>query len=62
MLTSREKEVLKFICQGYNNIEIANFLFISKHTVKVHVKAIIKKLNCRNRTEAAYIAAKENII
>lgn len=62
MLTKREKEVLKLVCEGYNNVEIARILNISKHTSKAHVTSIIKKLNKRNRTESAYIAGKENLI
>lgn len=62
MLTKREKEVLELICKGYNNIEIAQILYISKHTVKVHVKSITKKLNCRNRIDTAYLAGKERLI
>lgn len=61
-LTTRETEVLKLICQGYNNTEIAKDLIISKHTAKAHAVAVIKKLNAKNRTECAYLACKYNII
>ena len=56
MLTKREQEVLKLLCEGKNNIEIAEILHISKHTAKAHVTSIIRKLECRNRTNAAYVA------
>ena len=62
MLTTREKEVLKLVCEGYNNTEIAQMLYISKHTAKAHVTSIIKKLNKRNRTDTAYMAGKETLI
>lgn len=62
MLTNREKEVLKLVCEGYNNTEIAEILHISKHTAKAHVTSIIKKYNNRNRIDIAYKAGKENLI
>ncbi len=61
MLTKREQEVLKLLCEGKNNIEIAEILHISKHTAKAHVTSIIRKLECRNRTNAAYVAGKINL-
>lgn len=61
-LTQREKDVLFYLVKGYTNIEIGKFLSISKHTVKFHVTTILKKLNCQDRTEAAYFAGKHNII
>ena len=61
MLKKREQEVLKLLCEGKNNIEIAEILHISKHTAKAHVTSIIRKLECRNRTNAAYVAGKINL-
>ena len=61
MLTKREQEVLKLICKGYNNVEIAKILHIIKHTAKAHVTSIINKLECRNRTNTAYVAGKKNL-
>lgn len=61
MFTKREQEVLKLLCEGKNNIEIAEILHISKHTAKAHVTSIIRKLECRNRTNAAYVAGKINL-
>lgn len=61
MLTKREQEVLKLLREGKNNIEIAEILHISKHTAKAHVTSIIRKLECRNRTNAAYVAGKINL-
>ncbi|MDE6138970.1 MAG: LuxR C-terminal-related transcriptional regulator [Candidatus Gastranaerophilales bacterium] len=62
MLTSREKEVLYYICKGYNNVEIGNLLHISKHTAKAHVCAILQKINARNRVCAAYLSGKLSYI
>ena len=62
MLTTRELEVLKLVCKGYTNNEIARELFISKHTAKAHVSSIFRKLGVNHRTLAVYIAAKENMV
>lgn len=58
MLTNREKEVLELLAKGYTNPEIAQMLYISPHTVKAHVAAILKKLNAKNRL-LAVVAAEE---
>ncbi|GAB4549679.1 MAG: response regulator transcription factor [Pleurocapsa sp.] len=57
-LTSREKEVLQLIAQGYNNREIATELYITERTVKNHVNSILRRLNLRDRTQAAIFANK----
>ncbi len=44
-LTNREKEVLEHVCLGKTNREIASEMYISEHTVRVHRKHILKKLN-----------------
>ncbi len=51
-LTSREVEVLKLVARGKTNQEIAEGLFISKATAKVHVRRIISKLGASDRTQA----------
>ena len=50
-LTIREQEVLTLVLDGYSNSEIAGKLFISENTVKFHIKNLLKKTNCSNRTE-----------
>ncbi len=57
-LTSREKEVLQLISRGYNNREIATELYITERTVKNHVNSILRRLNLRDRTQAAIFANK----
>ena len=61
-LTSREIEILKLVVKGYSNEEIAKELFISKHTVKMHISIMIQKLGLKNRCEIAYMAGKKNIV
>jgi len=55
-LSDRELEVLALLAEGVSNKEIAEKLFLSVGTVKVHVRHIYNKLDVSNRTEAAAIA------
>jgi DNA-binding CsgD family transcriptional regulator len=58
-LTRREVEVAELVTHGHTNRAIAERLFISESTVKVHVRHILRKLKARKRAEiAARIAAK----
>jgi ATP/maltotriose-dependent transcriptional regulator MalT len=52
-LSRREVEVHKLMASGMSNREIAQALFISEATVKVHVRRVLQKLGVRTRTEAA---------
>jgi len=52
-LSPREAEVLSVLCEGQSNKVIARRCGITEATVKVHIKAILRKLKARNRTEAA---------
>ena len=55
-LTAREREILIRLSQGETNAEIAKALHLAPGTVKVHVSAILRKTEARNRVEAALIA------
>lgn len=55
-LTSKQQLVLKFMTEGKTNKEIASAMKISETTVKVHVSAILRRLNASNRVQAALIA------
>ena len=61
-LTAREVEVLRQVASGNRNRDIAERLFISEETVKVHVKHIMDKLGAHDRTEAVSIAIRRGII
>jgi DNA-binding NarL/FixJ family response regulator len=61
-LTAREIEVLRQVASGNRNRDIAERLFISEETVKVHVKHIMDKLGANDRTEAVSIAIRRGII
>ncbi len=61
-LTAREIEVLQQIAGGNRNRDIAEKLFISEETVKVHIKHIMDKLGASDRTQAVAIAVRRGII
>lgn len=58
VLTERQLEVLKLLGEGRSNKEIARLLDISENTVKIHIAAILRTLNVKNRTQAGIIAQK----
>ena len=60
-LSAREQSVLNYLSQGMSNKEIARALQIADATVKVHVKALLRKSRTRNRTEAATLALRGTI-
>ena len=55
-LTPRDIEVLYLLAEGASNLEISSKLYISISTVKTHISALMRKLQCTNRTAAAKIA------
>lgn len=61
-LTEREIEVLKEVANGNRNRTIAEKLFISEETVKVHIKHIMEKLGASDRTQAVAIGVRRGII
>ncbi len=61
-LTEREFDVLALLGEGNRNRDIADQLFISEETVKVHVKHIMDKLGASDRTQAVSIALRRGII
>lgn len=61
-LTEREIEVLQAVAQGKSNREIGEALFISPHTVQVHVRNIFGKLGVSSRIEAVAYAVRQGWI
>jgi len=61
-LTEREVGVLRHVASGNRNRDIAERLFISEETVKVHIKHIMEKLGASDRTQAVAIAVRRGII
>lgn len=61
-LTAREVDVLLHVAEGNRNRDIAERLFISEETVKVHIKHIMEKLGASDRTQAVAIAVRRGII
>ncbi len=60
-LTPRESEILSLLAEGQSNKVIARNLGISDGTVKLHVKAILRKLGVHSRVEAAVIAVEQGM-
>ncbi len=54
-LTERESQILKEVARGFRNKQIADRLFISESTVKVHMKSLLKKLRVPSRTAATIL-------
>jgi two-component system, NarL family, response regulator len=60
ILTQREQEILALIATGKSNPEIAETLYITPGTVRVHVHSILHKLGVRDRTQAVVVAMKNH--
>ena len=60
-LTARELEILERVADGFSNKMIARALSITDGTVKLHVKAILRKLGMRSRVEAAVAAVEHGL-
>lgn len=61
LLSDREVETMRYLLMGCSNKVIANRLEITEATVKVHVKAILRKLRVQNRTQAAIWAVNNGV-
>lgn len=61
-LTEREQEVLIGLVEGLSNKEIADKLFISDKTVKIHVSKIFKKLEVKSRSQAVIYAVQNQLV
>jgi DNA-binding CsgD family transcriptional regulator len=61
-LTRRELEVMRLLAVGRTNREVAAELFLSTRTVDMHVRNILRKLDCRSRVEAAHRAGELGLL
>ncbi|OFW56915.1 MAG: hypothetical protein A2W01_00605 [Candidatus Solincola sediminis] len=61
-LSQREIDVIKLMARGYNNRQIADLLFISEHTVKVHIRNIFRKIGVADRTNAVLWAIENGVV
>ncbi len=61
-LTEREWEVLKGVCQGMKNKNLAESLFIAETTVRHHLTTIFNKLNVKSRLALAILAFKDGVV
>jgi DNA-binding NarL/FixJ family response regulator len=62
LLTQREKEVLFWLSQGFNNAEISGKMVLSEKTVKNHVSHLLRKLGLNDRTQAAVLAWRMGLV
>jgi DNA-binding NarL/FixJ family response regulator len=60
--TKRESEILKLICEGYSNNQIADKLFISIRTVEGHKSNLISKTGVKNTISLVMYALKKNLV
>jgi DNA-binding CsgD family transcriptional regulator/tetratricopeptide (TPR) repeat protein len=60
-LSGREAQVLRLVARGLSNREIGSTLFISEHTAANHIRSILRKTGCANRTEAASYAHRHGL-
>ena len=61
-LTTKEFEVLNFVCQGYKSKEIANRMLLSLNTIHNHRKSILKKTNCNGVADLTKLAFARGLI
>jgi two-component system, NarL family, response regulator len=61
-LTPRESEIVRYVCSGMRNIEVAERLAITESTVKTHLNNIFQKLGVRDRLELTHYAIKTGMV
>ena len=61
-LSLKEEDVLRGLCKGMSNQEIADSLVVSIDTVKSHIGSLLRKLQANNRTHAVVVAFQQGLI
>lgn len=61
-LSAREVQILQLVARGLSNRQIGLELFISEHTAANHIRSILRKTGCANRTEAASYAHRNALV
>ena len=61
-LSAREVQILRLVARGLSNREIGEALSISEHTAANHIRSILRKTGCANRTEAASYAHRHGLV
>jgi len=61
-LSAREAQILRLVAQGLSNREVGATLLISEHTAANHIRSILRKTGCANRTEAASYAHRHALV
>lgn len=62
LISERENEIIKLIAEGQTNLQIAEQLFLSNHTVNTHRKNIMSKLGVKNTAGIVMYAVKTNLV
>lgn len=60
-LTEQEFKILQLVAEGLSNEEISRFLNLSRETIKMHLRGLFRKLQVKNRTEAAVLAVRQGL-
>jgi DNA-binding NarL/FixJ family response regulator len=60
-LTEQELRILSLLAEGLSNEDISRLVSLSRETIKMHLKSLFRKLQVKNRTEAAVLAVREGI-
>lgn len=60
-LTEQELKVLNLLAEGLSNEDMSRLINLSRETIKMHLKALFRKLQVKNRTEAAVLAVRDGI-
>jgi DNA-binding NarL/FixJ family response regulator len=62
VLSERELEVLQFVSFGLSTVEIADRMYLSKHTITNHRKNMLARSRCGNLAELVRVAIQENLL